>query len=497
MSDKILFVDDRYKEEGWEKALRPKLPKEFDLIFEDKGYKILDRLKEDPDIKLVILDLTFPNQPKQGHEIFNEIKESYPEIPVIIISGFDDASVCRDMMRAPFKPFNCFFKGEIIYDQLISDIQRAIEYYQVKQDSIRKTSGGQVVGKSKLINDTLRLVEKVSRTEAPVLIRGETGTGKELVARAIHFNSLRKEKPFVTVDCAVLSENLIESELFGHVRGAFTGATKDKIGLLEIGDGGTVFLDEIGNVSLSTQAKLLRVLQEKVFKAVGGTKDKRLDIRFIAATNKDLETMIKEGTFREDLYYRLNVVPIFIPPLRERKEDIPLLINYFISKYALEHKIYLKVDNFRELVKHSQMEEWKGNVRELENRIERALVLSDGDTLDISHFNQKVTKQREINLNLMKDWMDSTLTFWATKVFSEKEEEKIFWKHINQYFGPKEMKTRILYAIVDEYQLRYKRVPSARELAILLKVPGKDPIGTIRQNLKKGSGLRKYKSLQI
>ena len=228
------------------------------------------------------------------------------------------------------------------------------------------------------MQEIYRIISKVAMTDSTVLIYGQSGTGKELIARAIHFNSPRTDKPFVPVDCAVLSENLLESELFGHVKGSFTGAITTKPGLFEVADGGTLFLDEVGNISLTIQAKLLRVLQEREFTPVGGTKAKKVDIRLIAATNKDLEKMIKEETFREDLYYRFNIVPMNLPTLKERQEDIPLLAVHFLKKYAEEFGKTIKgftPDAMERLMKYP----WPGNVREMENVIERTVVMIEDE----------------------------------------------------------------------------------------------------------------------
>jgi len=234
------------------------------------------------------------------------------------------------------------------------------------------------------MQDVYRIIAKVAMTDSTALIFGQSGTGKELIARAIHFNSARREKPFVPVDCAVLSENLLESELFGHIRGSFTGAVTTKPGLFEVADGGTVFLDELGNISLGIQAKLLRVLQEREFTPVGGTKAKKIDIRLIAATNKDLEKMIKDETFREDLYYRLNIVPISLPSLKERQEDIPPLAMHFLKKYADE--MGKSVKGFApEAMKRLMTYSWPGNVRELENVVERSVVMIDEETVRPEH----------------------------------------------------------------------------------------------------------------
>jgi transcriptional regulator with GAF, ATPase, and Fis domain len=234
------------------------------------------------------------------------------------------------------------------------------------------------------MQEIYRIIVKVAMTDSTVLIYGQSGTGKELIARAIHFNSPRREKQFVPVDCAVLSENLLESELFGHVRGSFTGAVTTKPGLFEVADEGTVFLDEVGNISLAIQAKLLRVLQEREFTPVGGTKVKKVDIRLIAATNKDLEKMIKEESFREDLYYRLNIVPIYLPLLKERQDDIPLLSVHFLKKYAEEMGKTIKgftPEAMEKLMKYP----WPGNVRELENVIERTVVMMEEEMVRVEH----------------------------------------------------------------------------------------------------------------
>jgi two-component system NtrC family response regulator len=241
-----------------------------------------------------------------------------------------------------------------------------------------------IIGNSKKMQEIYRLIAKVAPTNSTVLITGESGTGKELIARAIHFNSQRKDRQFVPVDCAVLSENLLESELFGHVKGSFTGAIVTKPGLFEVADGGSLFLDEIGNISMAMQSKLLRFIQEREFTPVGGTKLKKVDVRLIAATNKDLEEKIKEGAFREDLFYRLNIVPISLPPLRERKEDIPLLAMHFLKKYCQDmgrNPKALSQAGMEMLMRYP----WPGNVRELENIIERAVIMTEEETILPKH----------------------------------------------------------------------------------------------------------------
>jgi transcriptional regulator with PAS, ATPase and Fis domain len=241
-----------------------------------------------------------------------------------------------------------------------------------------------LLGVSAEMQEIFKLITKVAATDVAVLVQGETGTGKELVARAIHNHSLRKHKPFVAVNCAALSETLLESELFGHERGAFTGALDRKLGRFELADGGTIFLDEIGEIPLPTQIKFLRVLQERAFERVGGAETIRSNFRIIAATNRNLKTAMQEGLFREDLYYRLNVVPIRITPLRQRKEDIPLLVRHFVEKYAQPHHQpapEISPSAMQMLLDHS----WPGNVRELENVMERALILCHSAMIDVNH----------------------------------------------------------------------------------------------------------------
>lgn len=254
------------------------------------------------------------------------------------------------------------------------------ENLRLRRELKKRFHPSNIVGESKRMQDVYDTLELVSKTRATVLLRGESGTGKELIAHAIHYHSDRAEKPFIKLSCAALPETLLESELFGYEKGAFTGAAATKIGRFEMADTGTLFLDEIGDLPLSTQVKLLRVLQEREFERLGGTHTVRVDIRLIAATNKDLEKEVREGRFREDLYYRLNVVPIFLPSLRERREDIPVLVNYFLERAGRENKKNVKYisDEAMEILMNYV---WPGNVRELENALERAVVLSKGDTL--------------------------------------------------------------------------------------------------------------------
>ena len=349
------------------------------------GQEAFDKMKGKA-FDIVIADLKMPAI--DGMDVLRHLRKEYPDTIVIMITGFSTVETAVEAMKLgafdyipkPFTPDEV----SIVVKKALEKRSLQLENIYLRQELQEKYGFHNIVGKSKRMQEIYRVIAKVAPTDSTVLIYGQSGTGKELIARAIHFNSLRREKQFVPVDCAVLSENLLESELFGHIRGSFTGAVTTKPGLFEIADGGTVFLDEVGNISLAIQAKLLRVLQEREFTPVGGTKVKKVDIRLVAATNKNLEKMIKEETFREDLYYRLNIVPIFLPLLRERQEDIPLLASHFLKKYSEEMGKAIKgfvPEAMERLLRYP----WPGNVRELENVIERSVVMVDGEMVRPEH----------------------------------------------------------------------------------------------------------------
>ncbi|MCD6517965.1 MAG: sigma-54-dependent Fis family transcriptional regulator [Candidatus Aminicenantes bacterium] len=326
---------------------------------------------------LVLLDLLMPGM--NGIEVLQEIKKIDPHAVVIIITAYASVeSAITAMKKGAFdyiqKPFQ--------HDELLITLRRAIKHKKLQEENIqlkdqlkRKFSFDQIIGKSKNMQDVFAVIKAAAPTRSTILIQGESGTGKELVAKAIHHNSQRVNFPFITVNSGSLPPELLESHLFGHVKGAFTGAVSQKKGLFEAADKGSIFFDEISSLNLETQAKLLRVLQEKEFMRLGGTKTIKVDTRVIAATNTDLEELINKNHFREDLFYRLNVIKIEIPPLRERKEDIPLLVRHFLELYSKEnHKENLKVtEDLMELLENYS---WPGNVRELENLIERTVVLT-------------------------------------------------------------------------------------------------------------------------
>ena len=334
---------------------------------------------------VVLTDVLMPKM--DGIQLLERIHEKDPEIPVIMITASGQINTAYEAMKKGAydyipKPFN----NEDLYQRLL----RAIEKFalvkrnrQLSEAVEKKFHFDNIIGVSGQMEEVFRLIRNVAVSNASILIQGESGTGKELVAGAIHNHSRRKEHPFIAVNCAAIPKELMESELFGHVKGSFTGAITDKKGRFELADGGTIFLDEIGDLDISLQAKILRALQEREFERVGGTQPIKVDIRLIAATNKDLSKAMKEGTFREDLFYRLSAILIPLPPLREREQDIPYLAEHFLTQYSHENQKEVKgIDPIA--MKALKDYEWPGNVRELENSMERAVVMAAGDWIRLS-----------------------------------------------------------------------------------------------------------------
>ncbi|WP_425475010.1 sigma-54-dependent transcriptional regulator [Anaeromonas frigoriresistens] len=370
---RILIADDE-RNMVW--ALKRALKDEdYQVISSENGEEAIGIIKQsEPD--LVLLDMRMPKM--NGMEALKNIKRINKDIPVIMITAHGTMGSAIEAMKIGAldyisKPFDVEELKIIIRKALdIRDMTRQIEFLT---DELRNETGKEIIGESNNMKQVLDIVNRVATSNATVLITGESGTGKELIANAIHYTSDRAKMPYIKVNCGALPENLLESELFGHEKGSFTGAISKKLGRFERADGGTIFLDEIGEISLSMQVKLLRVLQEKELERVGGTETIKVDVRVLAATNKDLEEMIREGSFREDLYYRLNVIPLELPPLRDRKNDIPLLVQYFLDKYCKEigrSKMEITEGALEILTKY----QWKGNIRELENIIERLVILS-------------------------------------------------------------------------------------------------------------------------
>jgi two-component system NtrC family response regulator len=389
----ILVVDD---EPNYLIVLSELLKEEgFEVVTAESGEAGL-KIVEDTDLDLVITDMRMPGM--GGLELLTSIKNYNKDLPVIMITAFGEVEKAVVAMKAGAynylaKPFN--------NEELLVNIRKAIEHYSILRENLRLRGEARVrygfasiVGKNARMQEVYQLIEKVAPTPASVLITGESGTGKELVARAIHINSPREKEPFISVNCAALPETLLESELFGHERGAFTGATSMRKGRFELADNGTLFLDEIGDIPLSLQAKLLRVLQERSFERVGGVKPIKVDVRIITATNRDLKDEVDKGDFREDLYYRFNVLHIHLPPLRERTDDIPMLTEHFIGKFAeLLDKPNLKISG--DALRYLTGLPWEGNVRELENTIERAAILCSDETIQTGDVHPDITRGKE------------------------------------------------------------------------------------------------------
>ena len=372
---KILIVED-------ESVIRDVLrrlfrPEGYELEMVGRGDEAIELLNKKSDFDVVITDLMLPGA--SGIEVLKASRELNPEASVILITAYATVDSAVDAMKAGAfdymtKPFN--------NDQVLLTVKKALERShlllenrQLKQELNQKYGFENIAGNSPQMQEVFDLIRQAAPSNATILIRGESGTGKELIARATHYNSPRKNRQFVALNAGSFPSDLLESQLFGHVRGAFTGAVGDKKGLFESADRGSLFLDEIGNINLEIQAKLLRVIQEKEFMPVGSTRVHKVDVRLICATNADLEQMVAEGKFREDLYYRLNVIEVRLPPLRDRVGDLPVLVNFFVNKYSKENQKRIeRVDP--EFMNALESYSWPGNVRELENLIERAVVLA-------------------------------------------------------------------------------------------------------------------------
>jgi len=377
---KIIVIDDE-KTLRWaaEKALKAK---GFDVISAEDGKKGLELIEKTDDVSIVISDIKMPHL--SGLELLKIVKEKRPEIFVIMISAFGDMKTTIEAMKLGaydflLKPFD-IAKMIAVVEKALRARENMKKIEKSKGTKLEKTS---IIGRSPVMQEIYKLIGKIATSDVTVLVTGESGSGKEVIARAIHHNSLRASKPFMAINCTALQETLIESELFGHEKGAFTGAYTQKLGKFELANGGTVFLDEIGDMSPELQAKLLRVMEERRFVRVGGTRETSVDIRIIAATNRNLEKAIMEGNFREDLYHRIKVINIKLPPLRERMEDIPSLVEHFLSMRSMDNSVKYRISD--EALDKLQKYEWPGNVRELKNVIESALAISRDSTIFPEH----------------------------------------------------------------------------------------------------------------
>lgn len=388
MAERLLIVEDEdtlrsslkrvFAREGYEVDVSPDAETAIELVRE----KVYD---------LIVTDIILPNM--GGIELLKHIKEEIPEQIVIIITAFASLETAIEALRAG--AYDYVIKP-IIHEEIKQIVRNALKQKTLQKENIylkkqinRQYDFSKIIGQSDSMQRIINEVTKIANAKSNVLLLGETGTGKELIARAIHFNSNRADKPFIPINCSAIPENLLESELFGHVKGAFTGAIVSKKGLFEEANGGTIFLDEIGDLSINLQSKLLRVLEDQEIRPVGGTQSIKVDIRFISATNKDIVSAVKEGSFREDLFYRINVITIKLPPLRERKEDIELLVRHFIQKFSIE--LGKKVNGIdEEALNYIKKYSWPGNIRELQNVIERAILIADNSIISSEHLPEEM-----------------------------------------------------------------------------------------------------------
>ena len=376
----ILIVDD---EKNYLVILEALLsPEGYEIITEDNASNAL-RLIRNTDLDLIITDMKMPKV--TGMALLEEAKKIDPELPVIIMTGYGTIEMAVEAMK---KRAYDYITKPFRNEELKLTIKKALELYRLKKENRLLSEAlsdrykyGNIVGKSESMLKIYDMIGKVSQSKASVMISGPSGTGKELIAKAIHYNSPRKNRPFISINCGALTETLLESELFGHERGAFTGAVSMKKGRFELADGGTLFLDEVEEMPPSLQVKLLRVLQEMEFERVGGTKTIKVDVRLLAASNRKLKEDVDKGIFREDLFYRLNVIQLEVPALKDRTEDIPLLVAHFVEKFQTSEgkKVELAPEVWKVLYSYS----WPGNIRELENTIEGALVMSVDDTITL------------------------------------------------------------------------------------------------------------------
>lgn len=437
MLPRVLVVDD---EQNMLKLFQKVLAKEgYDVRTAATGTEALAMLREET-FDLIISDLVMPVL--GGMDLMKEVKTKHPDIPFIVITAYGTIGSAVEAMKAGAfdyltKPFQ--------KDDILLVVSKALKYCKLHHEVRRlreelKARDGinEIIGKSKAMEGVFKLIGKIADSQATVLIRGESGTGKELIARAIHNLSSRKDEPFVAVDCSVLPEYLLQSELFGHVKGAFTGAVKDKEGLFLSADGGTLLLDEIGTISPAVQLNLLRVLQEKEIKSVGRVASTKVDVRVLAATNVDLEASMRDGTFRKDLYYRLAVVTVNLPPLRERIDDIVPLAHHFMRKYA---KMYHKnLSDITPGAMRALMENpWPGNVRELENVMERAALLSAGPIIDEASLSFPVAG--ETHPRTKKDFKPLKI---ATRALAQQEEREAIVAALRDSGGNKSRAAKLL-----------------------------------------------------
>jgi len=431
----------------------PKMLRLLELNLSEEGYSVktaedaeagLNLLRQDR-IDLVITDLKLPGM--NGLEFLQAVKRHDARIPVVVMTAYGTVETAVEAMKAGasdyvLKPFSLEEIKLIVGKEL--DVNRLREENRSLREALgRRYEFKNIIAHSAKMQEVLATVDRVAPTNSTVLLGGESGVGKDLIARAIHEHSRRASGPFVKINCTAIPENLLESELFGYEKGAFTGAVNSKPGKFELADKGTIFLDEIGDVPGSIQVKLLRVLQDREFERLGGTKTLKVDVRVVAATNQDLRAALEEGTFREDLYYRLNVVPISIPPLRERKEDIPYLVDHFIERFAKESGKPIR--GITPAAQKLMMEfHWPGNVREVENIIERAVALLAGDMLDSGDIRLDYSPAKPGGADIAPEAMSAAGTFPPPGVTLEQFEDEIIKEAVRRAKGNKSQAARLL-----------------------------------------------------
>ncbi len=413
----VLVVDD---EVGARESLKMILKNDYEVFSAKDAEEALLQIKvHSPDV--ILLDIILPDL--DGLKVLERIKQNDPDMVVIMITATKTVKTAVEAMKLGAydyvtKPFDIDELRLIISRSLSTKaLEQEVKYRREEMD--RNFDFRNIIGKSKSMKEIFKVVKQIADSKSTALIMGESGTGKELISRAIHYNSNRKDHPFVTINCAAIPETLIESELFGHEKGAFTNAIEKKLGRFEVAHLGTLFLDEIGELSLATQAKILRFLEEREFNRVGGSKTIKVDVRLITATNKDLNQMIKKGAFREDLYYRINVVPIVIPPLRERKEDIPLLIDHFVGKFGVENSKNVKGVS-KEALEVLMQYEWPGNIRELENLIERVITLTSNEYIQLNELPPFLKSVSKVD-GLKESVLDGKVSFLQAEEEFERE----------------------------------------------------------------------------
>ncbi|GLI33596.1 sigma-54-dependent transcriptional regulator [Desulforhabdus amnigena] len=389
---RILIVDD---DPGTLEAISDLLKEAgYEIDVASNGQEAIRKARQNK-FEVVITDLSMPRM--DGMELLGHFMKHQPDTYVIMLTGVGTiATAVEAMKQGAFDYLSKPAKS----DEILLVLKRAEEMMllRAENDLLRsqlkeRYCFDKIIGKSEPMQAIYRMIERVARTDSTILITGESGTGKELIANAVHYNSERKDKPFIPINCGAIPEELLESELFGHEKGSFTGAYREHLGRFELAHQGTIFLDEIGEMSPKLQVKLLRFLQEKKFERVGGARTIQVDTRIVAATNKDLEKMVSAGSFREDLFYRLNVIPIRVPPLRERIEDIPLLIQHFLKQHSQKKDIPLKRIS-KAALSAMQAYSWPGNVRELENAIERLVILTEGDEIQMEDLPQRMAQMQ-------------------------------------------------------------------------------------------------------